>query len=294
MPSLKETLAQAGSAVQPQVEGLEHVPTEGPAILAFNHVTPVDALLARLVEGRRVHFVPSGRTGGLRGWLPRRDRGPRSAGDLDDVPQTRRVLERGELLGVFPEGERSPDGNLHRAEPFVARLVLAHDVPVVPAAVVGAGGLVMPRLVFGPPVDLERFRRADLLPPEVREQAVADAVVAALLELSGQGYVDRSSSRHRAELGDERSMARARAREEAAARRASELARLEQRRADRAAEAEELARAAERARAAAREQATRAAAREQAARDEVRRVRTRPSGAAGRRLGDDAHHDPLG
>ena len=140
MPSLKETIDQASSALTPQVEGLENVPAEGAAIIAFNHVGTMDALLARMVDGRRIHFAAAkDRTASVRGWLPRRSRSRRPESESDDLTAARRVLERGDLLGIFPEGDRSPDGSLHRGEPTLARLEIEARVPVIPAVVLQQG-----------------------------------------------------------------------------------------------------------------------------------------------------------
>src|SRR6476661_3367836 len=69
------------------------------------------------------------------GQLPMdRSGGRASASSMDGVTG---VLRRGELLGIYPEGTRSPDGRLYKGKTGVARLVLQSGVPVVPIGMIG-------------------------------------------------------------------------------------------------------------------------------------------------------------
>ena len=134
---------------RPQVEGAEHVPEEGPAILASNHLSYADWLFMPLTLSRRVTFVAKAEyfTGtGLKGWLQKtffsgsgqvpidRSGADAAAGALLSA---KRVLGEGGLFGIYPEGTRSHDGKLYRGKTGVARLALETGVPVVPVAVVG-------------------------------------------------------------------------------------------------------------------------------------------------------------
>ncbi|MFC6359000.1 lysophospholipid acyltransferase family protein [Luteococcus peritonei] len=272
---VRQAVSQAADQVGPHLEGAEHIPSEGGAILAFNNVSPLEWLRTQ-VDGRRITFVAEDAApAGLRSWLSRRGRGARWPQETDEFGDARRLLEAGELLGVFPEGPRSPDGDLYRGQPFTARLALAHPVPLVPAAVLvdrsALGRAVAPRIRIGAPLDIERFR--GLAEHEWAVQAVTDLLMEAIAELSGQTYHDVPSGERRVALHEQRRRASAEVKEQAARRRAQEAARVEQRRADRAAEAAELAQARMLAAQAAADHARRAAEADRRRREQVRQVR---------------------
>lgn len=194
-----------------KVEGLEHIPRSGAAILASNHLSFSDSIFLPLVVRRRLTFVAKAeyfddpKTAWLfraAGQIPvRREGGSAAQGALDAA---REVLERGELFGIYPEGTRSPDGRLHRGHTGVGRLALDCGVPVLAVAMIGTRdlqpiGQVVPR-VFMPvkirisaPMSFERYRdrRSD---PRVLRQ-VTDEIMFELRELSGQEYVDSYASR---------------------------------------------------------------------------------------------------
>ncbi|MGH3480558.1 MAG: lysophospholipid acyltransferase family protein, partial [Nocardioidaceae bacterium] len=121
---------------RPWAEGLEHVPATGPAIVASNHLSFSDSLFMPLVVPRRVTFLAksdyfTGR--GIKGWLTRvffRGIGQvpidRSGGKASEAAlrAALKILGRGDLLGIYPEGTRSPDGRLYRGKTGVARMAL--------------------------------------------------------------------------------------------------------------------------------------------------------------------------
>lgn len=254
------------------VEGLENLPTHGAAIVAFNHVSVVDGLLTRMVGGRRITF-PGTDASRLKSLLVRFGRTPE-----DELAPARRVLERGELLGIFPEGSRSPDGRLYRGETTVAELAFETGVPVIPAGVLVEPGRVLgQRIVFGEPLDLSRF--GSLPDRELALRVATDTVVAQIAAVSGQVYVDRAASDQRVALHQARRDEQQAARERAALARAEREEQERQARAAAEAEAAELARAHARAADAARAHAERAAAADEARR-QVRSVRlpNTPSG----------------
>src|SRR6187200_3062529 len=113
---------------RPQVEGVEHVPAEGPAILASNHLSYADWLFMPLTLPRRVTFVAKAEyftTPGVKGWFQRLffsgagqvpiDRSGASAAE-GALTAAKRVLADGELFGIYPEGTRSHDGRLYRGK----------------------------------------------------------------------------------------------------------------------------------------------------------------------------------
>ncbi|MFE9976598.1 lysophospholipid acyltransferase family protein [Streptomyces hirsutus] len=196
---------------RPRVEGLEHVPARGAAIVAGNHLSFVDPLLMPAVLKRRITFLAKAEyftAPGLRGRLTALvlrgagqisvDRSGRAAGQAA-LRKGLGVLAKGELLAIYPEGTRSPDGRLHRGKVGVAVMALGAQVPVIPCAMVGtfqirAPGRVLPRLPavtirFGKPLDFSRF--AGMAHQKTVLRAVTDEITYAILRLSGQEYVDR-------------------------------------------------------------------------------------------------------
>src|SRR5690606_29589869 len=121
---------------RPWVEGADNLPSSGPVIIVGNHLSVIDSFFMPLMIDRRVHFLAKSDyfTGkGLRGWLVRsfmlsvgqipidRSGGKASEASLNTGLA---VLERGDVLALYPEGTRSPDGRLYRGRTGVARLVL--------------------------------------------------------------------------------------------------------------------------------------------------------------------------
>ena len=112
-----------------RVEGRENVPARGPAVLAANHQSFCDSFFLPLVVRRKVTFLAkaeyfdSWRTAWFfraAGQIPiRRGGGPVSERALATAGD---VLDRGRLLGLYPEGTRSPDAYVHRGRTGVARL----------------------------------------------------------------------------------------------------------------------------------------------------------------------------
>ena len=118
---------------RPRAEGAQNVPVEGPAILASNHLSYADWLFMPLTLPRRVTFVAKAEyfTGpGLKGWLQKTffsgagqvpiDRSGASAAE-GALSAAKRILDEGDLFGIYPEGTRSHDGRLYRGKTGVAR-----------------------------------------------------------------------------------------------------------------------------------------------------------------------------
>ncbi len=195
---------------RPQVEGLQHVPDAGPAILAANHLSFVDSIFLPLVLPRRITFVAKAEyfTGkGLKGRLMRmffagtgtipldRSGGQAAQAALDTQL---RILAAGGLAGIYPEGTRSPDGRLYRGKTGVARLALTSGAPVVPVGmlnldVIQPPGARLPkprarvRIRIGAPM---RFERHAGQTDRFVERTVTDEIMYEIRELCGREYVD--------------------------------------------------------------------------------------------------------
>jgi 1-acyl-sn-glycerol-3-phosphate acyltransferase len=194
----------------PKVEGREHVPQEGAAILASNHLSFSDSIFMPLMVKRRVTFVAkqeyfTGR--GLKGWLTKMffvgtgtipvDRSGGRAAQAA-IETGLRVLREGRIFGIYPEGTRSPDGRLYRGKTGVARLALESGAPVIPVVMLNADEIQPPgklipkikrvRIRFGAPMDFSRYR--GMSGDRFIERAVTDEIMYELMELSGREYVD--------------------------------------------------------------------------------------------------------
>jgi 1-acyl-sn-glycerol-3-phosphate acyltransferase len=123
-----------------------------------------------------------------------------------------RVLRRGQLLGIYPEGTRSPDGKLYRGKTGVARMALEAGVVVIPVAMIGTDviqptGRVLPRLRprpgvrFGKPLDFSRYE--GMAGDRFVERSMTDEIMYELMQLSGQEYVDVYAAKVKAAQGND-------------------------------------------------------------------------------------------
>jgi 1-acyl-sn-glycerol-3-phosphate acyltransferase len=195
---------------RPVVEGEQNVPPEGAAILASNHLSYADWLFMPLTLTRRVTFVAKAEyfnTPGLKGWFQKKffsgagqvpiDRGGATAAE-GALSSAKRILDEGDLFGIYPEGTRSHDGRLYRGRTGVARLALETGVPVIPVAVLGTdvvappgkrfGSVTRPVVRFGRPLDFSRY--AGMENDRYVLRSITDEVMYEIMRLSGQEYVD--------------------------------------------------------------------------------------------------------
>ncbi|MFB8147373.1 lysophospholipid acyltransferase family protein [Microbacterium sp. NPDC056003] len=195
---------------RPWIVGRRNVPAEGGAILASNHLSFVDSVILPLMIDRRVAFLAKSDyfTGkGLKGWATRmffkgtgqlpidRSGGKASEASLNTGLQ---VLGGGELLGIYPEGTRSPDGKLYRGRTGIARMALEAHVPVVPVVMVDTDtmmpigrrlpNVVRVGVVIGEPLDFSRF--AGMEGDRYILRSITDEIMVALQRLGEQQYDD--------------------------------------------------------------------------------------------------------
>lgn len=202
----------------PTISGTENIPQHGPVILASNHQAYSDTVFLPGQVRRSVHFLGksdifTGRSPlnrivaavmrGLRVMPVDRSGGSASKSAIEAGLA---VLEQGEVLGIYPEGTRSPDGRLYRGKTGVARFALATGAPVIPVAMLGAFEAQGTRSIFphrrprihavvGEPLEVEQIV-ADLEGAEEARvlRAVTDALMDRIQALSGQERSDEYAS----------------------------------------------------------------------------------------------------
>jgi 1-acyl-sn-glycerol-3-phosphate acyltransferase len=195
---------------RPIQEGNENVPAEGAAIVASNHLSFADWLFMPLALDRRITFVAKSdyfTRAGVKGWAQKRffagtGQVPidRSGGRASEsaLRAGLKVLQRGELFGIYPEGTRSHDGRLYKGRTGVARLALLSRAPVIPSAIIGTDiiappgkvltKIVSPTVKFGRPLDFSRY--SGMSEDRFILRSITDEIMYAIMELSGQEYVD--------------------------------------------------------------------------------------------------------
>lgn len=196
---------------RPQVIGAENIPATGGAILASNHLSVLDSVFLPLMLTRPVTFAAkseyfTSKRPGLRlmgvylkatGQLSVDRAGARAAQEM--LEGALALMRSGELFGIYPEGTRSPDGRLYRGRPGVGWLALKSGLPVIPVAMIGTDrvlppGRTIPRLGrieirIGKPITFGGVAAGEHEAPGKARRVIADEVVRAIQELSGQEYV---------------------------------------------------------------------------------------------------------
>lgn len=192
---------------RPKVSGLRNVPNTGPLIIASNHLSFSDSIFMPLVVPRKVTFLAKSEyftSPGLKGFIKKLtfialgqvpvDRSGGRASEAALITGLR-VLERGDCIGIYPEGTRSPDGRLYKGRTGIARMALESGAPVVPVAMhntaeIQPTGKVVPRvrqveIIFGEPMYFEGDSTN-----QQRLREITDEIMQAIRKMSGQEYVD--------------------------------------------------------------------------------------------------------
>ena len=213
---------------RPWIEGRENIPDDRPAILASNHLSFCDSFFMPLLMPRKVTFLAKAEyftTPGLKGFISRLffsgvgqvpiDRSDKDAA-LAALKTGVRVLGSGEnkLLGIYPEGTRSPDGRLYRGKTGVARLALESGAVVIPVSMVNTNviqppGRLIPKLRprpgirVGKPLDFSRYE--GMSGDRFVVRSMTDEIMYELMQLSGQDYVDQYAAKVKAAAGKDTS-----------------------------------------------------------------------------------------
>ena len=195
-----------------EVEGLENLPADGGAILAPNHLSVLDSFFVPAMLPRRITYV--GKAEYMDSWKTKHifpalgmipiDRGGGSAANRALVAAAR-VLDEGELFGIYPEGTRSRDGKLHKGHTGVARLAMRTGCPIIPVGLQGTLEVQQPdsslpkpfkvmRVRLGRPIQMARF--GDQTRNRLVLREITDELMYEIRELSGQEYVDSYATKH--------------------------------------------------------------------------------------------------
>ncbi len=189
--------------------GFDRLPTEGPAILCPNHISFIDSVFLMLSLPRNISFV--GKAEYMDSWKTKfvfpamgmipidRSGGDKSQGALEIA---QKVLERGELFGIYPEGTRSRDGRLYKGRTGAARLAMATGAPIYPVGIVGTDKVQpvnarLPKLgttcsfTIGRPIRPERYVGRG--PEHLAWRSMMDEVMYEIREMTGQSYVNAYS-----------------------------------------------------------------------------------------------------
>jgi 1-acyl-sn-glycerol-3-phosphate acyltransferase len=199
---------------RPVATGVEHVPRTGAAIIAANHLSAADEVFTPITARRQVvyfakaeYFDGRGLIGRARAWVftefglvPVERTNLRAAASTIDIGAE--LIAAGKMLGIYPEGTRSPDGRLHKFRTGVARLALRTGAPVVPVGLVGTDRVlpageqrwrrVPVQVHYGPPLDFSGRPEDERSSRVLRE--VTETVRAAVQALSGQEYLNSYAS----------------------------------------------------------------------------------------------------
>lgn len=187
------------------VQGAEVIPRRGPAVIAPNHLSFIDPLCVALVVERFITFI--GKAEYFDSWqtriffemagvIPvRREDSEQAQGSL---AAGMGVLRSGNLLGIFPEGTRSPDGRLYKGKTGAARMALEVGCPVIPTAITGTQ-YILPKDARFPGIGRRvtvKFGRPVRVPTAAKDdphllRTFTDNVMSDIASMSKQQYRDR-------------------------------------------------------------------------------------------------------
>ncbi|MGD7003207.1 lysophospholipid acyltransferase family protein [Corynebacterium halotolerans] len=199
---------------RPEIEGLENIPADGPVIMASSHQSVMDSFYFPLMCPRQMvfpakqeYFTGSGVVGAVQRWFFHAvnqvpiDREAADAGQ-SMLHAARKVLGKGGMFGIYPEGTRSPDGRVYRGRTGAARVALATGEPILPVGMIGSRKanpigtwLLRPvkvRMKVGELIDPIAYVRSQGMEPTDREapRALTDHLMGVLADLVGAPYVD--------------------------------------------------------------------------------------------------------
>lgn len=199
---------------RPRLLGEHNIPNEGGVILAPNHVSWSDTFLLPVNIRRRVTFGAKKELfehdGQLGRWflalflktvgMVPIDRSS-GRGAMEGVKPLVNAVKKGQIISIFPEGTRSPDGRLYKGHTGIARMVAETGAPVVPVGNIrtqfvkgkfGIPTMRRPMIIVGKPLDFSEFGPN---PTAAQLRWMTDEIMAAIQSLTGQRYVNVFASR---------------------------------------------------------------------------------------------------
>ncbi len=194
------------------VTGRENVPKEGAVLVVSNHLNNADPpILSAGIASRRVRYLakielfklPFGIIPRSYGALPIR----RGEADIGAMMASERVLRRGDVLGMFPEGTRSRTGYLGTPHPGTALFALRTGATILPCAMTGTERLRNPLVVFtkprititiGEPITVERIKK----PSQAQVQELTDQIFARIASMLPASYLPPTYTESTGETGD--------------------------------------------------------------------------------------------
>ncbi|APH04580.1 lysophospholipid acyltransferase family protein [Bacillus weihaiensis] len=156
-----------------KVEGLEHFPKEGAVLLCTNHISNLDPPVVGVTSPRKVLFMAKAELFDvpvLKNLLKNFGTFPvkRGGGDREALRAGLKVLKEGNVLGLFPEGTRSKDGQLGKGLPGAGFFALRSNAAVVPCAIKGPyKSFQSLKVVYGKPLEMEKYRQEKISPEEM-------------------------------------------------------------------------------------------------------------------------------
>jgi 1-acyl-sn-glycerol-3-phosphate acyltransferase len=175
-----------------EIQGLENVPAEGPVILAVNHQSLWDPLVAGCSLPRHVSFMAKeelfsipviGKISYMLGAFPVK----RGQGDMNAIRHSLAILKQGGVLGLFPEGTRSKNGEVQKGHPGMVLLMEKSKATVVPVKMYGTRKLLTKGwgnivVVIGKPMTPQMLQAPEGV--ENRREWIADRIMQTMQELS--------------------------------------------------------------------------------------------------------------
>ncbi|MFB0563433.1 MAG: lysophospholipid acyltransferase family protein [Candidatus Lokiarchaeia archaeon] len=185
-----------------RLSGLGNIPSKGSGIIASNHESYFDFFCFLAVSKRWVYYLTKKEHFEDITWGPfmkytGQIEVDRESSDKTAVyEQALEVLREGKLLGIFPEGTRSPNGKLQKAHTGVAKIALLAKAPVIPVGMMGTFKILskfqyLPRfrkcqIRIGKPISLEKYYGQEITDSLLRE--LTDNIMKTIGELTKEKY----------------------------------------------------------------------------------------------------------
>jgi 1-acyl-sn-glycerol-3-phosphate acyltransferase len=191
-----------------EVYGLENIPEKGACLVALNHESYFDFLCFTAAIDRKIHYLAAEKFFDHPIW--KRVMNAMECIRVDRFCRVNRtalkriidVIAEGRLVGIFPEGTRSPDGRLMRGKPGIAYLAQHTGIPVIPVGLIGTFEILsrndrIPRLrkaviKIGEPIRFGHPEKGKTTPEQM--QAITDQIMLKIAELTGENYPCRESA----------------------------------------------------------------------------------------------------